>query len=354
MDRIRPEVRAIAAYRVAIPPHRIKLNQNESAVELPDPIKAEILERMRTIPWARYPQQGATALSEALGASLALPEDAGVITGNGSNELIQALLTAILEPGASIAIPVPTFPLYRQFAEILGATVVDVPLEPDLTYEADRIMDAVDRTEVRAVVFARPNNPTGTAVPIGIIERILARTDTLVIVDEAYVEFAADSAIGLLAAHKRLVVLRTFSKALRGAGLRIGYMAATAGLVEEVRKVVPPFNTSVFDREAALAIVRNLDLLRPGIEETIAERDRIVEELDRIRGISPIPSEANFVCFRTDVLPRALFDRLLERGILVRDVSGYPLLGSFLRVSVGTPAENRTFVTALRKIMEER
>jgi len=353
-DWVRPAVRKLAPYRVAIPPHHIKLNQNESPVELPEPLKAEILDCLRDIPWSRYPEQGATALAEALKASLALPEAIDVITGNGSNELIQALLTAVLEPGAPIVIPASTFTLYRQFAAILGAEIIAVPLEADLSLDADRLAAAAREAEARAIVLARPNNPTGTAVPVEAVERMLTRTDALVVVDEAYVEFARDSVVDLLGTHARLVVLRTFSKALRAAGVRIGYMAAAAELVDEVRKVVPPFNTSVLDREAALAIVRNLELLRPGIDETIAERERMTEALEEIDGIAPIPSEANFICFRTDVPPRAVFERLLERGILVRDVSGYPSLGDFLRVSVGTPAENCAFLAALHEIMEER
>jgi len=353
-DRIRPAVRGIAAYRVAIPPHRIKLNQNESPIELPAALKAEILERLRGIPWARYPEQQETALPAALKASLALPEGIDVITGNGSNELIQALLTAILEPCASIVIPASTFSLYRQFAAILGAKIVAVPLEADLAIDPDRLAAAARDAGAQAIVFARPNNPTGTAIPVDGVERLLARTSSLVIVDEAYVEFAHDSVVDLLGVHDRLIVLRTFSKALRCAGLRIGYMAAAAELVAEVRKVVPPFNTSILDRETAAAIVRNLELLRPGIEATIAERERMVGALDGIDGVAPIPSEANFICFRTDVPPRVVFDRLLERGILVRDVSGYPLLSDFLRVSIGTPEENGAFLAALREIMEDR
>ena len=354
LERVRPDVRNIGMYRVATPPHRIKLNQNESPIELPQAVKDDVLDRLRSIPWARYPQQQSTALPDALRASLALPGRVEVLTGNGSNELIQALLTAILEPGAPIAIPVPTFSLYRQFAAILGGQIVEVPHEADLTLDADRLADAAVEADARAIVLARPNNPTGTSVPIDGIVRILTRTDALVVVDEAYVEFAADSVVDLLASHERLVVLRTFSKALRGAGLRIGYMMAAVELVEQVRKVVPPFNTSVFARETALAILARRDLLRPGIEEAIAERDALVAALDAVPGIAPTPSEANFVCFRTDLPPRVLFDRLLRRGILVRDVSGSPRLGDCLRVSVGTPSENRAFVAAMREIMEER
>jgi len=355
VDLIRPEVRAIEGYRVAAPPHTIKLNQNESPIELPDAIRREILERLRTLPWTRYPDPAAsTALPDALKRSLGLPEGIEIATGNGSNELIQALLGAVLAPAETVALPVPTFPLYRQFAQILAASVVEVPLEPNLTCNAGRLAEAAAQAGARVVVLARPNNPTGTAIPLDGIERILTGTDALVVVDEAYGEFASGSVLPLLGEHDRLVVLRTFSKAFRCAGLRIGYLMATAAFIEQIAKVLPPFNTSVFSREVALTIVRNLHLLRPGIDAAVAERDRMIESLARIRGIAPIPSKANFICFRTDMPPRIVFNRLLERAILVRDVSGYPLLDDCLRVSVGTPTENRAFVTALTEIMEER
>jgi len=351
---IRPEVRALESYRVGIPPHRIKLNQNESSIELPDSIKEEIVERLRVVPWSRYPRQARSELGAALREALDLPEEIEIVTGNGSNELIQALFATVLGPGEKIVVPVPTFLLYRQFAAILGAEVVDVLLDADLGYDAERIIEAIGRTEAKAVVFARPNNPTGTSIRIEAVERLLENADALVVVDEAYGEFADDTVLTLLPRYANLVVLRTFSKAFRSAGLRIGYLLAHSVLTEQVVKVLPPFNTGIVSCEAALSIVRHRALLRPGLEQTLAERDRMVEALEGIRGITPVPSEANFICFRTEKPPRSVFDRLLDRGILVRDISGYPLLADCLRVSVGTSDENRTFVTALEEIMEER
>jgi histidinol-phosphate aminotransferase len=353
-DLIRPEVRALESYRVGIPPHRIKLNQNESSIELPHPVKEEIVERVRVVPWSRYPQQARSELGAALREALNLPEEIEIVTGNGSNELIQALFVAVLGPGEKIVIPVPTFLLYRQFAAVLGAEVIDVPLDVDLGYDVERILEAIKRAEVKAVVFARPNNPTGTSISIEAVERLLENVAALVVVDEAYAEFAGDTVLTLLPEHANLVVLRTFSKALRSAGLRIGYLLAHSVLTEQIVKVLPPFNTSIVSCEAALSILRHRALLRPGLEQTLAERDRMLEALDEIRGITPVPSEANFICFRTEKPPRSVFDRLLDRGILVRDISGYPLLADCLRVSVGTSDENRAFVTALKEIMEER
>lgn len=353
LDLIRPEVRALRAYHVAAPPHRIKLNQNESTIELPDPIKEEILERLREVPWSRYPQ-ASDELAAALRDALDLPGSVELLIGNGSNELIQALLVAVLDPGAEIVIPVPTFLLYRQFAEILGAVVLDVPLEADLTYDGKRIRETIERTRAKVVVLARPNNPTGTSISIEAIECLLDETDVLVVIDEAYAEFADDTVLGLLSEHDRLVVLRTFSKALRSAGLRIGYLMAGASLARQVAKVLPPFNTSAFIREAALSIVRRRGLLRPGIDAVVAQRTWLTAALEEVPGITPVPSQANFICFHTEMQPRSVFGRLLDAGILVRDISGYPLLADCLRVSVGTSKENREFVTALNRIMEEQ
>jgi histidinol-phosphate aminotransferase len=353
LDVIRPEVRARQAYHVATPPHRIKLNQNESAIELPDTIKEEILERLRVVPWSRYPQMS-SELAAALRDALNLPKSVELLTGNGSNELMQALLVAVLEPGAEIVIPVPTFLLYQQFATILGASVLNVPLKANLTYDGERIREALEGTNARVVVLARPNNPTGTSMSIDAIECLLRETDALVVIDEAYAEFADDTVLELLSEHDNLVVLRTFSKALRSAGLRIGYLMSNASLTQQVAKVVPPFNTSIVSHEAALSIVRGRELLQLEIDATVAQRTWLMTALERIPGITPVPSQANFICFHTEIRPRLVFERLLDAGILVRDVSSYPLLSDCLRVSVGTPEENREFVASLNRIMEEQ
>lgn len=353
LSQIRPQVRALTGYHVAVPPHTIKLNQNESSLELPAAIKDAILKRLRLLPWSRYSGHTTSELHAALRKALSLPTEVGVVTGNGSNELIQALLLAVLEKDTKIVLPVPTFLLYRQIATILGAMVVEVPLRADLTCDVERLMEAVERAQAKAVVLARPNNPTGTVMSVQGVERLLGSTECLVVVDEAYHEFAADTVLSLLPGYDNLVVLRTFSKALRSAGLRIGYLVAQASLAEQIAKVLPPFNMGIMSSEAALEILAHRELLRPGIEETISQRSWLFGELQRIDGITPFPSQANFVCFRTTKQPRLVFDRLLEQGILVRDVSGYPMLAECLRVTVGSPEENRAFVTALRAIMED-
>jgi len=350
---IKPEVLELEGYSVAAPAHTIKLNQNESPYELPAAIKEAFVDRLRSAAWSRYPSQVPGDLCERLRETLGLPTGIDVLVGNGSNELIQTLLMATIERGAGTIIPVPTFSLYALVARVLGAALIEVPLNEDLTFGTDRILDAATRSRAKLIILCRPNNPTGTVIPIDGVKRLAERTGALVVVDEAYHDFAADNVLPLLFDHENLVILRTFSKAMRAAGLRIGYLLGHAALVKQLTKAMLPFNVSLMAREAALAILRNKNLLQEGIEEIIEGREALFQELAAIKGITPFSSQANFICFRTQVSAKALYEALLERGILIRDVSGYSMLADCLRVSVGTPEENRAFITALEAIMEE-
>ena len=350
---IKPEVRTLDTYFVPMPPHTIKLNQNESPFDLPVAIKEALLERVRNCAWSRYPKQAPEELYEELRASLKLPPEIDVLVGNGSNELIQTLFMATIERGTGIVISIPTFPVYRLCATVLGAKIIAVPLKADLTFDTDRILDTARKNNAKVIVLCRPNNPTGTLIPLKEVKRLASEAEALLVVDEAYHEFCKDSVLPLLTGQKNIVILRTFSKALRAAGLRIGYLLAQAPLVKEVAKAMLPFNVGILSREAALMILKNKELLQEGVQEIIASRKILFKELAAIDGVTPYPSQANFICFRTEKPARILFDALAERGILVRDVEHYPLLSDCLRVSVGTKEENRAFIDALKEIMEE-
>jgi len=347
-------VRALEPYRVAAPTHRIKLNQNESTIELPDVIKETALGRLRSIDWARYPGQGPDELQLRLRENLGLSDGAEVLVGNGSNELIQALLMAIVDPGSSVVIPVPTFSVYRIVATTLGATIIEAPLDrDDLSFDRGAILERATNASAKAIVVCRPNNPTGTTMPLVDLDRLAAGFDGLVIVDEAYHDFAQDDALVLLEAHRNLVILRTFSKAYRAAGIRIGMLCADRAVTEQVDKVRVPFAVGHATRAIGSAIVEHRARLRPGIEAVVRQREAMTAEMARIPGIDPIPSQANFVCFRARKPVDEVFAALLDAGILIRDVSGYPLLENALRVSVGTETENRAFLDALRRVMKE-
>jgi histidinol-phosphate aminotransferase len=335
---------------------RIKLNQNESPYDVPPELKARIGAALADRPWNRYPPFVASHFIDAVVEATRWPAD-GVLVANGSNELIQALLAVTVSPGVSVVIPEPTFTLYRLMTEVNGGTVVSVPLREDLGFGVDAIVRAARESRAAVVVLCTPNNPTGAALTREEIERVHDETDALVLLDQAYVEFGGYDGIPLLPGRPRLVVLRTFSKAMRLAGLRAGYLLADPALAAEVNKAKLPYNLNFFTEVAAAEVLRSRVLLHPGVEAIRAERDRLFREMSALPGLRVYPSEANFLLFRVDsprITHTELFRRLLdEHGILVRDVSAYPMLERCLRVNAGTPAEDDAFLAALRQILED-
>ncbi|MCA1556668.1 MAG: aminotransferase class I/II-fold pyridoxal phosphate-dependent enzyme, partial [Acidobacteria bacterium] len=275
----------------------------------------------------------------------------GVIAGNGSNELIQALMMVTVGEGARVLISEPTFALYRQIATVLGGEVLSVPLTPQFSYDVNALRDAIETSRPALTIICSPNNPTGCVLANNDLAALAEASRGLVVVDEAYFEFAGATAAALLERHPNVVVLRTFSKALAMAALRVGYLLAAPELAREVSKAVLPYNLNALSQTAAEVAVEMYETqFRPPVERIIGERERLYAELSCVPGLAPVPSRANFMIVRSTIEPRRVFDELLERDILVRDVSGYPMLKEYFRVSVGAPAENDLLITALREI----
>jgi histidinol-phosphate aminotransferase len=348
LAKIKPAVRALRAYTLDPVEAPIKINQNENPFDMPDPIKREVERRLRDRPWSRYPDFVPARLLERLAAFAGWRPD-GVLVGNGSNELIQAVMMVTVGPGARVAIPEPTFTLYRLQASVLGGEVVGVPLDERLGFDIDAIERATANGAADVLVLCSPNNPTGCRVETNDLDRLCERFDGLVVVDEAYHEFSGETAAPLLARRRNLVVLRTFSKAMAMGGLRVGYMLAAPEIAREVEKAKLPYNLNAFSATAAeVAVERYDELLRPLVETLVSERERVLAAVAGIEGLEPYPSHANFFVVRVRrEPPRRLFERLLARGILVRDVSGYPMLGDALRISIGTREENDALLAAL-------
>ena len=353
---IKPSVRSLGAYTLRPYEPRIKLNQNESPYDVPDPLKRRIAERLKDRPWNRYPPFVASNFIQAVSEATRWPSD-GILVANGSNELIQAILAVTVGAGTTVVIPEPTFTLYRLMTEVHAGAVASVPLTDELRFDVDAIVRSARETGAAVVVLCTPNNPTGCWLTEDEILRIHDDTDALILLDQAYVEFGGFEAIPLLEGRPRLVVLRTFSKAMALAGLRAGYMLAHPALAAEVHKAKLPYNVNFFTEVAAAEVLRARDLLAPNVARIRAERDRLLRELPSIPGIRVFDSAANFVLFRVDapeITHTQLFDRLLkDHGILVRDVSKYAMLERCLRVNAGTPDETGAFLDALRSIMDE-
>ena len=350
LDIIKPSVRALRAYTLS--PHRasVKINQNENPWDAPAEIKDEVLRRFAARKWSRYPDFVPVSLHERLAEFAGWKAD-GVIAGNGSNELIQALLTVSIGPGKRVLISEPTFTLYKQVATILGGEVETVLLTPELTYDVAALLKTIEETQADVTIICSPNNPTGCVIDEGDLISVLEASRGLVVIDEAYHEFAQQSVVPLLNEHENLIVLRTFSKAMAFAALRVGYLLASPELVTEIRKAVLPYNLNAFSQVAAeVALEKYPALLGPTVEAIVTERERLYTAISHLRGLTPVLSRGNFMVVRSDTDPKQIFEELLKRDILVRDVSGYPMLGQYFRVSVGTPEENDRLLRALHEI----
>jgi histidinol-phosphate aminotransferase len=348
---IKPEVLKLAPYTLRHFEAKIKINQNENPYELPAPIKAAVEKVMARRLWSRYPPFFPTELAKRL-AVFSGWQSEGILVGTGSNELIQALLLVTVEKGKKVVFPQPTFTLYKLMISILGGDCDEVFLTADLKFDVPRLLMAAQDADV--TILCTPNNPTGTALTLDELRQILRVARGLVIVDEAYHEFSRRTAVPLLQEFENLVVLRTFSKAMAMAGLRVGYLLSHPGIVAEIAKAKLPYNLNIFSMVSAEAAVEHFDLLKPQIDLLIEERERVFRGLNEIPMVRAYPSEANFIAFETNRPPGPIFDALYAEGILVRDISRYPMLSQFLRISIGTPAENDAFLEAFRRIVTEK
>lgn len=348
--RPRPEIEQLSAYRLRRDA-AVKLNQNESPLDWPPELKAEVLRRVAARLWNRYPAVDAADVRGAFARAVGVAPPMVAVT-NGSNEAILAVVEAFAA-GRSVVLTAPGYSLSRALAVIGGAEAYAVMLRSDFGLDVRAMLRALEATGAAMVFLASPNNPTGNAFARADIEAILEAAPGVVVVDEAYAQFAQDSFIPDLARYPHLVVLRTFSKAFALAGARIGWTVAGEAVIAAVSKTLPPYNLNVFAQEAALLALERQDLVAERVRLIAGERERLFKTMTRMGGVTAYPSLTNFILFRTALAAEVLFERLLRRGVLVRDVSAQPLLERCLRVTVGTPEENDRFVEALRMSLED-
>ncbi len=348
LDRIRPAVRGEHAYLVGAPDEvAVKLNQNESPYDLPVALKEEIAAAAAEVPFNRYPNEQPHELRHAL-ATYNDVDPASIIVGNGSNELTYTFGMALIDPGTPVVLPTPMFSLYEKVVRLADGDLTSVPPRSDLSFDTEALIDAVRANDPALTVITSPNNPTGLAMPFSDIERIVRAAEGFVVVDEAYVEFNPEgSALRLMREHPNVIVLRTFSKAYGLAGLRIGYLIAHPAVAREIMKARLPFMVDRLAEIAALKLIERKELLQDRVETMRTARRDLAKALRAMDGVDVVPSHANFVLFRTDWPAAELQAALAERGVVIRDMSGYDALSRYVRVNAGTPSENKAFLAAL-------
>lgn len=349
---IRPEIQRLSAYHVADATGMVKLDAMENPYLLPDDLRAELAVKLGEAAINRYPDPHAAAVQNALRQAFSIDPGYAVMLGNGSDELIQIVASALAKPGATLLSVEPSFVMYRMIAEFTGLRYVGVPLRPDFSLDEAAMLDAIEREQPELVFLAYPNNPTGNVFERAAIERILAAAPGLVVIDEAYHAFAGGlSFIADLARFDNLVLLRTVSK-LGLAGLRLGYMVGKPGWIKEFDKIRLPYNINVLTQVAAKFALDHVAVLEHQAGLLVEERARLMSALSALHGVQAFPSDANFILFR---LPDAakVFTGLKRRGILIKNLhGGHPLLDNCLRVTVGAPLENDAFLAALRNELE--
>jgi histidinol-phosphate aminotransferase len=347
---VRDDLSDLEGYHSAQVVVDVRLNTNESPYPPPDGWREAYLEELAGIPFHRYPDRQARRLREAI-AELHGASPDHVVAGKGSNEVLQALCLAYGGPGRSVAVFEPTYALHSHIAHITGTAVAVGERRPDFTLDLDEARRVLEEARPAITFLTTPNNPTGLVEPRETVEAVLDAAPGLVVVDEAYAQFAPWSALSLLAPDRPLAVTRTYSKTWSMAALRLGYVVAPAEVIEACERVLLPYHLDAATQVAGRLALRWQGEMEARVAAIVAERERLSAELRRLP-VDVVPSGANFVLFRTrsaDAL--AVWKGLVERSVLVRDCSSWPRLAGCLRVTVGTPDENNAFLTALTEVL---
>ena len=334
-------------------PAQVMVSANENPESLPAPVLEGVLERLRALQFNRYPDPLANELRDAIAQANGLARE-NVLLGNGGDELLFDIALAWGGPGRKMLNVPPTFSVYGANARLTGTEVVNVPRLADYSLDEDAILARVAKGDIDYLTITSPNNPTGQVARREFLLRLLDATDALVMVDEAYCEFAGQTIVDCLAQHQNLVILRTFSKAYSLAGVRIGYILANPQVISEFVKVRQPYSVDAVSQAIALEVMAHRDLFQRRVDAIVGQRAVMAESLAALPGVHPFPSDANYILVRFEGVDAGeLWQQLLDRGILVRDFSRSASLENCLRISIGTAEQNEAVIAALKELLDK-
>jgi histidinol-phosphate aminotransferase len=346
---IRPEILEMAAYHADVADVTVKLDANENPYRFSDTLLKELFADLATVALNRYPDAEATELKGIISRKLGISQEQ-ILLGNGSDEILQALMLTFWSVGAKMMIPVPTFSMYGIIGRLAGYEVLEVSLDDNFDLCTEEMISLARREAVKLIFLASPNNPTGNCFSEDKIIELIENTGAVVVVDEAYAAFSDQDFLPKLKKYENLVILRTLSK-IGMAGLRVGMMFAARGMVYEVNKARLPYNVNSLSQKAAGFILTHDDELLAQIEKIKAGREWLLDKMSGIKGIHVYPSESNIILFRVSGGGEKLFKQLIEDKILIRNLSRPGRLYNCFRVCVGTEDENRLFIEALTRRM---
>jgi len=348
----RQEVLNLSPYKVADANKLIKLDAMENPYTWSDDIKEQWLKTIKDCPINRYPDPEAKQLAQTIKDSNHIPSQSELLLGNGSDEIIQLLLMAV-PANSNVLAPAPGFVMYKQISMSLGLNYHAVPLQADsFALDLPLMLETIKKTQPLVIFLAYPNNPTSNLFKQQDIESILKAAPGLVVVDEAYAPFADASFIDKLPQHDNLLVMRTVSK-LGLAGLRLGFIAGNKTIIEQLNKIRLPYNINSLTQATADFALKNQDLFDQQTQQICRDRSLVFNQLNQLAGITAYPSAANFILFKTaENQASTIFKGLKQHGILIKNMSSQGgLLSDCLRVTIGTPEENKQFIDAITEII---
>jgi histidinol-phosphate aminotransferase len=355
----RDDLRALEGYHSPQLDASVRLNTNESPFPPPPAFVEEWLADLGDVPLNRYPDRAARRLRSAIGESLGQPP-ARVFCANGSNEVLQTLLLTYGGPGRRAVVFEPTYALHAHIARITGTELIVGTRGDDFAVDPGSARALIEKHQPDLVFLCSPNNPTGTVEDPATVEAILDVAPGIVVVDEAYGEFARHSALALVDDDRPLVVVRTYSKVWSMAALRLGFCIAPPWVVTELEKVVLPYHLDVSTQLAGTTALRFRSEMEARVAFLVEERERLFAALTDLDGVTVFESGANFLLFRVHsgaagaVDPaHSVWQALVERGVLVRDFSSWPGVQDCLRVTIGSTAENTAFLSALSDVLRD-
>ena len=359
-DLVQKEVKDLSCYEVKTilgqknQDKIVKMNLNENFAMPNQKIQELLLDACRSIDVRAYPPPRGSLATKAISCFLGFSESE-VSVANGADEIMDLLMKVFVRKGSKVLVVEPSFPMYTFFAQLYGGSTVPVLLRPDFSLDVDAVLEKADK-DTRLLFVCSPNNPTGNQFRESDIKRLLQEFEGIVVVDEAYVDFARGSVIRWVRDYDNLVVLRSFSKAFGLAGLRLGYLVSNKAVVDYVQKVVGPFNVNSVTQQTIALALEKWSYFKEQIEYVVNEREWLMKNLRQTDGIAPYPSEANFILFKVtkpNLSSATVTERMEKRNVLVKHRGHLPLLENCIRVTVGDRNMNEAFLSALKESLEE-